>query len=106
MRPLAAGNYFPLTDGGHDPRGWQGLSFVAPDRSEGVAIFFRREACPFDSGHFPLRGLDPEKTYAVDYVDEGAGENGTLSGRELMDKGLSVTLAEPRSGAVVFVTAR
>ena len=60
---------------------------------------FRRAESPYESAHLKLSGLEPEARYAVTDLDRGASQE--LSGRELLEKGLQVTIPN-RPSAVVF----
>ena len=61
---------------------------------------FRREEANEESLMLKLQGLDPNATYAVENLDGGKIEK--LTGKELMDAGLQVKIAE-KPGAALFV---
>ena len=75
---------------------WQ---FDRPEMGEGVVQAFRRDKCIFESGRLPLQGLDPAARYEV--TDLELGKPQQISGRELTEKGLLVTIAG-RPGAVLI----
>ena len=60
---------------------------------------FRRANSIYRSADFPLRGLDPQSKYTVTNLDK-ADAKYEATGRELMEKGVAVEIAE-RPGAVV-----
>ena len=62
---------------------------------------FRRQQSPCESMRFQLQGLDPAARYAVTDLD-AAGRT-ELTGRELMEEGLPVSLKkQPDSALVVY----
>jgi alpha-galactosidase len=95
------GDYYPLT--GYDPSNfaWIAWQFDRPDAGEGVVQAFRRSESPFESAHLKLRGLTPDARYKITDVDNPTDL--LLTGRELMEKGLPVTLkAEPDSAVIMY----
>jgi alpha-galactosidase len=93
------GDYYPLTPYslGHDA--WMAWQFDRPELGEGVVQAFRRAESVYRAAEFKLRGLDPEAAYAVTDLD--APEPRTISGRELLEKGLVVDLPQRPSAAVI-----
>ena len=69
----------------------------------GVVHVFRRADSIYESARLLLRGLDPEAQYSFGKTD-GEGQR-TMSGKELMEKGLPVMMEE-RPGAAVIVYKR
>ena len=94
-----AGDFYPLTtyNGGHDA--WMAWQFDCPEKGQGVVQAFRREKCIFETGRLKLLGLDADSSY--DVVDLDHGEPKQLSGKELSQHGLQVTIAD-QPGAVVI----
>ena len=70
-----------------------------PEKSGGLVQAFRRADCPFVSAQFQLEELDPEARYQVKDYDAEAGIEKT--GRELMEKGLIVTIPEKPGAALI-----
>ena len=64
-----------------------------------IVMAFRRHESPFEEAVLPLRGLAAGCDYSVTNAD--TGETLTLTGAQLMDRGLRVTLAE-RPQAALF----
>ena len=60
---------------------------------------FRRSKSALDSAEFELRGLQPDARYEITNSDVPGTQ--TLSGRELMQKGLKVSLKEKMGAAVL-----
>ena len=62
---------------------------------------FRRPGSPFETARFPLRGLEAKSTYTVQDLDAPA--NVVMTGEELMEKGIPVTMsASPGSAIVIY----
>jgi alpha-galactosidase len=93
------GDFFPLTPYTTDASAWVAWQFGRPDGTAGMVQAFRRPDSPFEAARFRLRGLEPEATYSVTDLDEGAARN--VTGRELMDKGLPVTVRNRPGAALV-----
>jgi alpha-galactosidase len=78
---------------------WMAWQFDRPDLGEGMIQAFRRAESPYYTTQLRLRGLDPEAQYMLTDLD--VNEPWTVSGRELMEPGLLLTIAH-RPGAVVI----
>ncbi len=93
------GDYYPLSEYSQALDAWMAWQFHRPDLQEGIAQVIRRQKSPCETGHIPLQALDPEKNYRVTDFDGGEYK---ISGKELMEQGISVTFKE-RPSAAVFV---
>jgi len=98
------GDFYPLTPYSLAEDAWVAWQFHQPDNDEGVIQAFRRAQSQTDAVQLKLRGLDPYQRYLVRDADT-PGEKEAL-GRELMEPGLTVTLAQPESAAVVYYRRR
>jgi alpha-galactosidase len=98
--PNFYGDYWPLTDWRAELDVWMAWQFDRPEVGEGVVQAFRRPESPYESARFALRGLDPSASYEVRDIDAKAASK--LTGRELMDKGLLVTIPDRPGAAIVF----
>jgi alpha-galactosidase len=99
VAPYFMGDYYPLTSYSQQNDVWIGWQFDRPDLGEGMVQVFRRDESIYESARLPLRGLDHGATYTVSDLDSQSSER--LSGRELMEKGLRVNIAD-RPGAAVI----
>jgi alpha-galactosidase len=113
LRPYYYGDYYPLlpcssnaacTTGASSERSaafeWAAWQFNRPDEEDGMVQVFRRDKNNDVMENLRLRGLDPTATYEVDDLD-GSASN-TSSGRDLMQKGLHVELAEKPGAAIII----
>ena len=82
---------------------WIGWQFDRPEKGEGMVQAFRRAESPYESIRAKLRGLEPEAVYTLTNVDISGTTEAT--GRELMDKGLSVVI-DKRPGSAVILYKR
>ena len=101
VKDLFLADYYPLTAYDTSESAWMGWQYDAPEAGRGMVQMFRRSKSPFEAGRFPLRGLDPQASYVIRDLDAPKQEQ-VRTGRELLDRGLSVTIGAPR-GAVVIV---
>ena len=92
------GDFYPLTMYSTGLDTWMAWQFHSPEKGQGVVQAFRRDKCIFETGRLKLHGLDPEARYEVVDVDRGQPQQ--ISGKELLEKGLSVTIPN-QPGAVV-----
>ena len=75
---------------------WQ---FDRPERGEGLVQAFRRSNSPLSSAELELHGLEADARYEITNADEPGIQ--TLTGRELMEKGLKVSLKDKMGAAVL-----
>jgi len=103
LRPLIrSGDLYHVSarpDGVH----WDALEYFSPDRKQGVVYVFRGSTPTQKEDTFLLEGLQPGSQYQVDFEDHPS-ENRRVSGHELMRRGLAVSLPEPESSELVFIT--
>ena len=104
LRPLIRdGQLFhisPRPDGVH----WDGMEYWNPARAEWVVFAFRGSGGEAEHS-FRLMGLDPGTMYRLHFED-GSSADATVSGDQLMREGLPVTLPEPLSSELVFLSGR
>ena len=63
---------------------------------------FRRPLSPTGEARYNLGGLEPDARYEL--TDFDAPETTTMTGRDLMDKGLTINIPEQPGAAVVRYT--
>jgi alpha-galactosidase len=103
ISPCFLGDFHPLTAYTHAADQWMAWQLDRPDLGTGVVQAFRRPESIYESARLRLQGLDAEATYEVRDLDPNTVTR--LSGRELMERGLLVTLTE-RPGSAVIVYDR
>jgi alpha-galactosidase len=93
------GDFYPLTDYSVANDAWMAFQFDGLDGTGGNVQAFRRAECPANSILVKLQGLDQDAVYILTNLDvPGATE---MTGRELGEKGLLITLENPRSSALL-----
>jgi alpha-galactosidase len=81
---------------------WNGVEYY-DERQQRALVFAFRGSAPDAQAHtFLLYGLQPSRRYRL-HFQGGSSPNRTESGHELMNKGLSITLAVPNSSELVFI---
>jgi alpha-galactosidase len=93
------GDYYPLTPYSLDPSLWMAWQFDLPEKGEGMVQVFRRDKSVYEAARFKLAGLDPGARYTITNLD--SGETRTLSGRDLIEKGISVSVQEQPGDTVL-----
>jgi alpha-galactosidase len=88
----------PRPDGVH----WDGIEYFNPQDGQGVIYAFRGSIATERSHTFRLRGLSAAKRYQLQFHDHFS-PNRVVSGRDLMQKGLTVNLSLPISSESIFL---
>jgi len=101
VMPYYYGDYYPLTKSTRDNDVWIAWQFDRPEQGDGVVQVFRRRDSVYESARLKLRGLDPKAKYQITGLDrEYPPGQPAISGEELLQKGIPVSVDE-RPGAVV-----
>jgi alpha-galactosidase len=93
------GDFYPLSEYSTANNIWMAWQFDRPDRAGGLVQAFRRPNCPYVAAQYKLRGLEPDARYIVSDLDAAAPKE--ISGRELMEQGLLITIPEKPAAALV-----
>lgn len=99
VAPLMLADYYPLTPYSRELNHWIAWQFNRPEQGDGVIQAFRRSKSAEEVARYKLRGLDPQARYAVTDLDTGRSQ--TLTGRELLEKGLAVPITDRPGSAVI-----
>jgi len=100
--PNLYGDYWPLTPWRAELDVWMAWQFDRPEVGQGVVQAFRRPKSPYESARFVLRGLDAAASYEVRNID--LKSTSKLTGRDLMKKGLLVSIPARPGAAIVLYT--
>lgn len=103
LRPFYYGDYYPLTAYSQARDVWMACQLDRPDLGKGVVVALRRPESPYESGRFPLRGLDEPATYRVTNLDTRAQT--THAGKALVRVGLE-TRVESQPGSALLLYER
>ena len=98
--PLMLADYYPLTPYSLELNKWIAWQFNRPEEGDGMVQAFRRSDNGEEEKKFRLSGLDVGKDYLV--TDSDAGEPVRMSGKMLMEDGLTVKLDQKPGAALIF----
>jgi alpha-galactosidase len=99
ISPYLLGDYYPLTAYGATNDIWMAFQFDCPEQNAGVIRAFRRAESPYESIRAKLHGLNPDANYELTNLD--TAEKTDVPGRELLEKGLSITIKDQPGTAVI-----
>jgi alpha-galactosidase len=91
---------FPYPPYGTDSQGWQAIQFTGTTGSEAVLLCFRAASTQTTS-ELPLSRLKPSKSYRVRFID--AAKESTMSGQELMENGIYLSLPVAGSSEIILI---
>lgn len=94
-------DYYELFENHNTATAWRGWEFIDSENNEGVIQLFCPENCKQLSWTIKLYGLNPDVTYVLTDVDKK--NSCTMTGKELMEKGFTVTYTRARSSSVIFI---
>ena len=100
--PYFQGDLYALTKPTKDDTSWCASQWHRPEENDGMIQVFKRENSPYETACFPLRGIDPEKTYRFTDVDGGSF---TRTGKELCNSGLQIQISEKRVAKIYLYEA-
>jgi hypothetical protein len=88
----------PLTD----RDGWAALQLHRPDAASHLLLAYRLGHAPPRQRIYP-RGLDPDRAYRLENVDDEGAPERWMDGKELMADGLEVVLPAAHSAAMIWL---
>ena len=101
IRPLVrTGNLYHILPRPDDKR-WDGIEYFDPISKKGVIYIFRPES-PVIQQEVKLKGLDPKKNYSLS-CEDGSIQPHAVSGEELLETGLVITLSHSFSSDIIFL---
>lgn len=99
VRPYFSEDFYPLTQWSDKTDSWCAMQFDRPSESDGILQVFRRENSPYETAVFNLKAINEKYTYL--FVDADGGEF-TVSGKELVEKGLKIDISEKPKAKLYF----
>lgn len=94
-------DHYALTPCDKRPEAWRGWAYLDADKDEGFLQLFRGKKAERATYTVRLRGLRKDRLYVLTDLD-GRPEQ-KLSGERLMNEGLSVTLPEAGTSALILI---
>jgi alpha-galactosidase len=101
---MMLGDYYPLTPYSLAADQWIAWQFNRPEAGDGFVQAFRRSANKDVAQTFHLSGLDPAAQYDVTNFD--VADSTSMSGQDLMAKGLVVPIAGTPGSAILTYKKR
>ncbi|MBN2308302.1 MAG: NPCBM/NEW2 domain-containing protein [Candidatus Hydrogenedentes bacterium] len=95
------GDYYPLTPHQVGNDIWMAWQFNSPETAGGAVQAFRRADSVYESARLPLRALEPDARYRLTEISS-AGAAYEATGRELLDRGVLISLPDKPGAAVVL----
>ncbi|MGO9109058.1 MAG: LamG-like jellyroll fold domain-containing protein [Thermoguttaceae bacterium] len=99
VAPYYYGDYYPLTPYTLSEDAWIAWQFNQTEAGDGLVEAFRRPRSQKASISLQLRGLDAQAVYEIKNADQEAPTRAT--GRDLMEKGLTVSAAHRPQAALI-----
>ena len=99
-----AGNYYPLDFGSFDNDKMLAMQFSSSDALSGTALIYKRAKVTDTEYTVKLNGLLNEKTYTVYDIDKPE-EVYELTGKELMNEGLTLALPDGEKAIILMFKA-
>ena len=92
-------DFYPLTSYSQDNDIWMAWQFDRAELGGGVVQAFRRDNCIYETARLKLKGLHNQADYMVRNLDQQ--ESQKISGQELMEKGLLVSIPDVPAAVVI-----
>ena len=103
LKHVYTGDFHPLGPYSTATSVWTAWQFDRADLDEGLVQAFRRQDSPAAEATYRLAGLDSAAEYSVSDLDDPKPRR--ITGRDLMDHGLSIHLPT-KPAAAIFVYKR
>lgn len=97
-----SGDFYRLTPYSTAENVWMGWQFDKPEQGKGMVQVFRRSGATSSSLTVYLKGLDPAATYTL--TDMDTQQVTAMTGSQLMQSGLPVTIASQPGAALITYT--
>ncbi len=104
QRALMTGKYYPLDFGSFDKNKMHAMQFSSDDALTGTAFVYKRADVKDTEYTVKLNGLIPSQTYTIYDIDYPDAVK-TMTGEELMSKGLTITLPEGEKAVFLMFKA-
>jgi len=103
LRPYFYADIYLLTPGSTDPEVWNACQLHRPADNTGAILAFRHSESPQTAASYRLQGLRPDHNHT--FTDVDSGTTCRLTGRQLLQTGLPLTIATPRTSRLLFYQA-
>lgn len=100
VQPYMWEDFYPLTQPTYNSDTWCAWQYNRPSGNDGIVQAFRRSHAPANACQFPLFGLDADACYSI--TDADTQEEIVISGMDLLNEGLDISIAEKRGSKLFF----
>ena len=100
-----AGNYYPLDFGSYDKNKMHAMQFSSDDGLSGTALVYKRANVMKTEYTVKLNGLVTSATYDVYDIDSPENVY-ILTGEELMNKGITLTLPDGEKAIILMYNSK
>ena len=97
-------DYYPIAVPELDASAWTVWQYHSPEEDAGVVMAFRRQESPLESARFCLKGLKTDAEYTI--CNRDTGVISVMTGKELSDTGLTVSIQKERDSRVITYQKR
>lgn len=101
VRPLFAGDYYPLTEWSDDPSRWLAFQFHGLEKGESIVQAFGGAAAAPRAFTLRLKGLDPGQTYTITNWDSPSSPM-ERSGADLAEARIELPAKDGAEQAIVL----
>lgn len=102
VRPYFSEDFYPLSEVTSATDAWCVTQFNRRENKDGLLQVFVREHATYEIARFILKGLDENAEYLFTDIDGGEF---SVSGKELVSKGLKLTVLEKRKAKIYLYKA-
>ena len=102
VRPYFDGDIYHLTSPTRDLTAWCAVQWDRPENGDGMIQVFKREKAIYKDAYLPLRKISDRYNYKFTDLDGGVF---TVSGSELLENGLHLTINESRVAKIYIYEA-
>ena len=93
---MLTGDFYSLTEPHRDSAKWTIFQFHMPQTGEGLFKVMRNQQCEIPTMHVQPKAFDPTKLY--NFQNAETGETFTMTGKEVIDNGITFTQAQRSAG--------
>ena len=100
VRPYLSEDFYPLTEVSDRKDIWCAAQFDRPKQNDGIVQVFRRKNSPYETAKLNLYNIDETSNYI--FTDADNNQEFIVTGMELSESGLSITMKEKHSSKLYF----
>lgn len=100
VRPYLSEDFYPLTEVSDRKDIWCAAQFDRPKQNDGIVQVFRRKNSPYETAKLNLYNIDETSNYI--FTDADNNQEFIVTGMELGESGLSITMKEKHSSKLYF----